>query len=320
MRNFSNVAVCALLVSMAMATAGCGQVNGLKAKMAFREANGLYQSQDYRAALEAYEESIELDPSLTDAYFYLANSADNLYRAVRRGEPENDALLTTAVENYEKASEFATQPNIKQLALEYLVSAYTSPDKLNDPGMAEPLVLRMIEMDPTEMENYFALARIYEDFGDYERAEEMLVRAQEVQPDQPRVYMILAGYYNRQGEFEKTIEALQQRATIEPNNPEVYYTIATYYWDKAYRDFRIQDADKRELVQTGLDMIDKAISIKDDYDEALVYKNLLLRTQANLETDRSKQLALLKEADELRDRAEALRKMKLTDSASAAGE
>ena len=320
MRNFSNAAVCALLVSMAMATAGCGQVNGLKGKMAFREANGLYQSQDYRAALEAYEESIELDPSLTDAYFYLANSADNLYRAVRRGEPENDALLTTAVENYEKASELATQPNIKKLALEYLVSAYTSPDKLNDPGMAEPLVLRMIEMDPKEMENYFALARIYEDFGDYERAEEMLVRAQEVQPDQPRVYMILAGYYNRQGEFEKTIEALQQRATIEPNNPEVYYTIATYYWDKAYRDFRLQDADKRELVQTGLDMIDKAISIKDDYDEALVYKNLLLRTQANLETDRSKQLALLKEADELRDRAEALRKMKLTGSAPAAGE
>jgi len=320
MRKFSNAAVCALVVSMAMAVAGCGQINGLKAKMAFREANGLYQSGDYRQALAAYEESIELDPSLTDAYFYLANSADNIYRAVRRGEPENDALLTTAVENYEKASELATQPNIRKLALEYLVSAYNSPDKMNDPGMAEPLVLRMIEMNPEEMENYFALAKIYEDFGDYERAEGMLVRAQEVQPDQPTVYMQLAGYYNRAGDFEKTIEALQQRAAIEPNNPEAYYTIATYYWDKAYRDFRLQDADKKELVQTGVDMVDKAISIKEDYDEALVYKNLLLRLQANLETDRSKQLALLKEADELRDRAEALRKMKSAAGAPAAGE
>jgi tetratricopeptide (TPR) repeat protein len=320
MRKFSNAAVCALVVSMAMAVAGCGQINGLKAKMAFREANGLYQSGDYRQALAAYEESIELDPSLTDAYFYLANSADNIYRAVRRGEPENDALLTTAVENYEKASELATQPNIRKLALEYLVSAYNSPDKMNDPGMAEPLVLRMIEMNPEEMENYFAAAGIYEDFGEYESAEEMFLKAQEMQPDQPTVYMQLAGYYNRAGEFEKTIEALQQRAAIEPNNPEVYYTIATYYWDKAYRDFRIQAAAKQALVQTGVDMIDKAISIKDDYDEALVYKGLLLRLQANLETDRPKQLALLKEADDLRDRAEELRKIKSAGGAPAAGE
>jgi hypothetical protein len=44
--------------------------------------------------------------------------------------------------------------------------------------------------------------------------------------------------------------------------------------------------------------------------EALTYKNILLRMQANTETDTAKQQALLREADKLRDRAMELRKQK----------
>ena len=129
--------------------------------------------------------------------------------------------------------------------------------------------------------------------------------------------MQLAGFYNRQGEFEKTIEALQQRAQNEPNNPEAFYTMATYYWDKAYRDFRLPDADKIKYVQSGVDAVDKAISLKGDYMEALVYKNLLLRLQANLEKNPARQQALLKEADTFRNRAEELRKQKAAAPAAA---
>jgi tetratricopeptide (TPR) repeat protein len=128
--------------------------------------------------------------------------------------------------------------------------------------------------------------------------------------------MQLAGYYNRQGEFDKTIESLEQRAQQEPNNPEAYYTIATYYWDKAYRDFRLPEPEKKKYVQAGVDAVDKAISLKNDYMEALVYKNLLLRLQANLEKDVARQQALLKEADRLRDQAQELRKKR----AAGAGE
>jgi hypothetical protein len=60
----------------------------------------------------------------------------------------------------------------------------------------------------------------------------------------------------------------------------------------------------------GLGSVDKAIQIKSDYMEAIAYKNLLLRLQANLEKDPKKQQALLKEADELRDKATELRKQK----------
>ena len=41
--------------------------------------------------------------------------------------------------------------------------------------------------------------------------------------------------------------------------------------------------------------------------EALVYKNILLRMEANMETDLDRQNTLIAQADRLRDRAEELR-------------
>ena len=46
--------------------------------------------------------------------------------------------------------------------------------------------------------------------------------------------------------------------------------------------------------------------------EALVYKGLLLRSQALLEKDPARQQALIKQADALRDKAEEIRKQKAT--------
>jgi tetratricopeptide (TPR) repeat protein len=307
MRKISMAPV-ALVLGLSVTLAGCNQIGMLKAKMAFKSANTLYQQQDYRKAAEKYEEALAEDPDLIHAYFFLGNSYDNLYKPGRRGESEaNDALLTKAIDNYKKAAEREDDPKIRRLALEYLVNAY-GPDKLNDPSQAEPMVQRMIELDPGDPTNYFALANIYEQSGNYELAEQTLIKAREAKPSDPAVYMQLAGYYNRQGEFDKTMDALLARAQQEPNNPEAYYTIATYYWDKAYRDFRLPDAEKRKFVQSGVDAVDKAIELKNDYMEALVYKNLLLRLQANLEKDQAKQQALLKEADRLRDQAQELRK------------
>jgi tetratricopeptide (TPR) repeat protein len=315
MRTFSMAAVstgaAALAVTLGVALAGCGQVANLKARMAFRDANALYQQQEYRKAAEKYEEAIREDPNIgkDGAYFFAGNSYDNLYKPARKGEAANDGLLTKAIDYYRRAAAEEKDPKIKKLALEYLVAAF-GPDKLNDPTQSEPMVKEMIELDPKDPTNYFVLARIYEETGNYEQAEATLVQARDAKPNDPQVYMTLAGYYNRQGEFEKTIQALEARAQQEPNNPEAFYTIATYYWDKAYRDFRLPEADKKKYVEAGVMWVDKAISLKNDYMDALVYKNLLLRLQANLEKNPARQQALLKEADQLRDRAQELRKQK----------
>jgi tetratricopeptide (TPR) repeat protein len=309
-RVSSQVAVLAMTVA-SLALVGCGQVNTLRAKQDVKDANTMYQSGNYAGAAEKYEEALAKDPTLADIYFFVGNSYDNLYKPARRGEAANDAFLTKAIENYKKSAEMNSSPNIKKLSLEYLVAAY-GPDKLNDPAQSEPIVQQMIELEPSEPTNYFALAKIYEDNGDYEKAEATYLKAKEVKPEEPTVYTTLAGYYNRQGDFDKTIDALHQRTAKEPNNPEAHHMVATFYWDKVYRDFRLADADKRRFVQAGIDEVDKAIALKNDYVEAITYKNLLLRLQANLEKDVARQQALIREADRLRDQALELRKKQQT--------
>ncbi|MBI4886617.1 MAG: tetratricopeptide repeat protein [Acidobacteria bacterium] len=317
MRKFSlQAVVVALVAGLGVGVAGCGQFNMLKARMALKDAHTAYQQQDYRGAARKYEEAIAADSTQTEAYFYLGNSYDNMYRPTRRGEAANDALLDNAVANYRKAVELEQRPDLKKLALQYLASAYGA-EKLNDPAQSEPVVQQLIDMDPSDPINYFALARIYEDSGDYERAEQTLVKAREAKPTEPTVYTTLAAFYNRQGNFDGAIEALQARAEREPNNPEAFYTIATYYWEKAYRDFSLSDAAKMKFVQSGLTSIDKAITLNNQYMEALVYKNLLLRVQANLEKNPARQQALLKEAEQLSNRAEEIRKANVAGAAAA---
>ena len=317
MRSFSGASLAVTVLLALSVLPGCGKVGQLKAMKALKAANTAYKQQDYKVASDLYEETVQADPNQAVAYFYLGNSYDQQFKPSKKGDAANDALLAKAAQNYQMAAEklsASDKPDDKKLSklsLEYLVSVYGS-DKLNDPAKAEPVVQHMIQLDPSETTNYFALAKIYEDAGAYDNAEQMLLKAKEVKPNDPDVYSQLAGYYNRQAQFEKTIEALEQGATKQPNNPEAFYKIATYYWDEAYRDARLKEAQKREFVQKGIAATDQALKIKSDYMDALVYKGLLLRLQANLEKDPKKQAELIKEAVQLHDKAEELRKKKAT--------
>ena len=304
------MAVVALMIAM-VGLSACSKVANLKGIMSYKEANKAYQVQDYKRAAGLYEESLQSDPNQPAIYFYLGNSYDNQFKPGVE-DPANDALLAKAVQNYELGIEKLNKPEdvkLQKLTLQYLVAAY-GPDKLNDPVKAEPAVQRLIRLDPADPANYFALAKIYEDSGVYDEAEKVLDMAKAAKPGDPTVYMTLAGYYNRQGQFDKTIGALKERAEKEPNNPEAFYTLSTYYWDEAYRNNRLKDTEKKAYVQAGMDAIDRAIMIRPDYVEALVYKGLLLRLQANMERDPAKQQSLLKQADQFRDKAQELRKTK----------
>jgi tetratricopeptide (TPR) repeat protein len=317
MRSLAGASL-SIIAVLALGAVGCAKVGELKSMKAFKSANQAYQQQDYKKAAALYEEAVASAPESRPAqqsYFFLGNSYDNLYKPSKKGEGPNDELLQRAVDNYQKAAEklstsqFPEDRKLGKLSLEYLVAAY-GPDKMNDPAKAEPVVQKMIQMEPGEPTNYFQLAKIYEDAGAYEEAEKVYQQAKQAKPNDPAVYMQLAGYYNRQGQFDKTIQALEERASKEPTNPEAFYTISTYYWDKAYRDFKLKDNEKKEFVLKGVEAVDHSLQIRPDYMEALVYKNLLLRLQANLEKDPSKQQALIKQADQLRDKANELRKQR----------
>jgi tetratricopeptide (TPR) repeat protein len=304
------------VILAAAALAACSQIAGVQALFKFKQANQAYQVQNYTRAAELYEETVASNPDMNTVYFYLGNSYDNLYKPSERGTPANDALLQKAVENYTKAVEklSSTDPveaNIKTLSLQYLMAAYGS-ERLDDPVKAEPVIINLIEANPADPTFYHQLAKLYEDAAEYQAAEKVYVAARDAKPTDPIVYMQLAGFYGRMGDFPNAIQAFEQRAEQEPNNPEAFYTVATQYWDQAYRGAGVREADKKTYVDKGLAAIDKSIQIRPDYVEALVYKNLLLRLQANLETNPARQQALIKQADQFRDQAEEIRKKKAT--------
>jgi tetratricopeptide (TPR) repeat protein len=306
------VTVAAIVVGLGMATAGCGRysIGALKAQKAYKDANELYKTSQWKEAAAKYEYVLQQDPSRTEVLFFLANSYDNAYKPSRAGEPENDVLIQKAIENYRKSAELHPDPAMKTLAMQYLAAAYGS-DKLNDPTQAEPIVLDMIKMTPNEPGPYFALAQIYEDAGRYEEAEQALLKARDANPNDVTVYVQLSGFYNRQGDaFDKTMEALHKAADLKPDDPQGHQLVAYYYWEKSYKDHTLPAAKKKEYILKGIEATDRAMALNPDYIEAITYKGILMQMQANLEPDLGKRNELIKDAKALQQRAIELTKQK----------
>lgn len=315
----ASAASMALVCGLSMASTGCGKYswNTLSAVKSFKDGNAEYARKDWKKAAEKYEDvvareaAIQLIPQLATAYFFLGNSYDQLYKPAKQGDATNDAYIEKAIANYRKAADKNTDKAWKKSSLEYLAAAYGS-DKLNDPAKAEPVYQEIITLDPNEPANYMALAKLYEDAGRYDDAEEQFAKAKAAKPNDASVLASLAGYYNRQGDFPKTIEALEAAAALEPNNPEGYHRVAVFYWDKTRGDFRLSDAQKRDYIQKGLAMEDRALGLNPDYMEAMTYKNILLRMKANITKDLGEQKRLIEEADRLRNKVIDAQKRKQT--------
>jgi tetratricopeptide (TPR) repeat protein len=309
----TSAAAVALVLGLSLAVAGCGKYSfgALRAQKAYKEANDLYKAQDWKAASDKYEYALKSDPNKAEIYFFLGNSYDNQFKVSHMGEPENDAAMQKAIANYELATEKAPDPAIRKLALQYLVAAYGS-DKLNDPSKAEPLVQKMITLEPNEPANYFMLAKINEDAGRYDETEQAISKAVQAKPNDATVYATASNFYNRQGNFDKTIEMLNKAAELDPQNPSGYQLVASMYWEKASKDHRLSDVQKRAYVMSGLENSEKALKLNPTYVDALVYKGLLLRQEADVEKNPAKLKQLMDEAGELQKKAIELRKKKAT--------
>ena len=313
-----------LIAALGLAAAGCGKysINNLRATQAFQTANEQYKKAEYKAAITEYSRAVQLNPDLGYAYFFLGNSYDNLYKPTKKGEPENDANLAKAVENYKiaidklKQSKEPAAARILKLSFEYLIASYGS-EKLNDIEKAVPIAQELIAAEPNEPTNYQALGKLYEENGKYDEADAMFKKAIDVKPSDPLGYEVLAGYYNRQGEFDEQMSSLQKRATMEPNNPEAWHAMGPYYSEHAQKDLKLTKDQAKKYVLNGIEAEDKALAINPEYFEALAFKNILLRQQALYEKDPATQKKLIAEADVIKAKAEDIRKKQSAENAAA---
>jgi len=141
--------------------------------------------------------------------------------------------------------------------------------------------------------------------------------------------------------FDQAKESYQRAIAADPNDPELFYSAGVIDWSMAYRAIQ---AEKTKLsakaqdslflsagcaeartatlanLNDGMAMLTKAISLREDYDDAMAYLNLLYRLRADVDCgNKDAHAADLKKANEWTDMAMAARKKKADAAAAAAG-
>ena len=147
----------------------------------------------------------------------------------------------------------------------------------------------------------------------------------------------IAQIYYSMKKFDEAKEYNQRRIKIEPNNPEPYYWIGVLDWgitfpraqqlrkdhdidhskDAAHPDqlpvipekLRTGLAEQNgPLVDEGLKALNKAIELKPNDADSMVYLNLMYRQKAEIDPDDQTRVADLKQAEDWVNKALAARK------------
>jgi hypothetical protein len=142
----------------------------------------------------------------------------------------------------------------------------------------------------------------------------------------------IAYLFLQQKKFDDAKQYYNKAVQIDPNDPESYYSVAFIDWTQAYK-FRQEERNKLgmkatdplkdkkvcELVKThnaptveeGISLLSKALQLRQDYDDAMAYMNLMYRERADYECDRpDARTADLKTADGWVDKTIATKREK----------
>jgi tetratricopeptide (TPR) repeat protein len=156
-------------------------------------------------------------------------------------------------------------------------------------------------------------------------------------PNNSNAIASIAQIYYYEKNFDKAKEYQRRLLQTDPNNPVPYYWIGVLDWAICYprfvqmrRDLKIDypkdpkdpsslppfpakaraqlEDQNGTLVKEGVEVLEKAVQLKPNDSEAMVYLNLVYRQKADLEADASAREADLKQAEDWVDKALALRK------------
>ena len=129
----------------------------------------------------------------------------------------------------------------------------------------------------------------------------------------------------------------QQHIQLKPDDPEPYYWVGVIDWSLAFRGNRdlreeynktarksISDTDPMPpalaaqfqqkygtVVDEGIASLQKAIQLREDYDDAMAYLNLLYRQKADMETTPDAHDADVKLANDLVEKVKAIKQKKM---------
>lgn len=247
--------------------------------------------------------------------------------------------------------------SVKTNTLGALTGIY-SDDPYKNFDTAQGFAQRLLQDSPDDPKNLYAIANLYEKFGKIDLAEQTYKKVSEqterryreikdnpppssapvkkTSDGQPALSPVeaaldgavkgcgaLAAFYNKvlwngSSRFDDAIGTLQRCTALKPDDAAGYQKIATFFWDKAYRDDRISDEQKRDYAEKGMQAVDKALQLKPDYFEAIIYKGLLYRVKAGVEQNPRLRQQYLDQAAQLQKQALDIKKQMAEESAQAA--
>jgi len=156
----------------------------------------------------------------------------------------------------------------------------------------------------------------------------------------------IAYLYLNQKKWEEAKKYYRMASELDPNDAEPYYSIGVIDWSACYQPrmekrallglkpdehLSAKNKDQKKLceelkvqngpaIQEGIDSLDKAIKLRDDYDDAMAYMNLMYRERADIECDdEAARAADLKTADQWVDKAMQAKQARAAKAAAAQG-
>ena len=266
--NFANVPNFASFAAVAVVAAvilfSASGCNRIEARQLIKKGNAHFKEQQYEQALVAYQKAHELDPDEVQILKFVAMGQMALYNPGST-HPKDIEALNKSIENFKKY--LAAKPDDEKAA-KYLVTTYMNSQKYDD-----------------------AIGYFKEWYTKH--------------PADAQAVQTIAMLYAKKGDFDETMAWQKKRGELEPNNPEVFYTMGVTAWDKSYNSPQDQmdPVKRRALVDNGMAQLDRAIQLRQDYFEAMLYKNLLYREYAKMEPDAAKQAEFKAQADEWQKKA-----------------
>lgn len=288
------------------------KVGTLKGNYHFSKANSFFTDSRYRQAIEEYEKALKYNPKLTEAYRLLGESYKNLYKP-GVDTPENQEKAQKALDSLKKA--YGIDPKNKEV-IHSLGNMY---DMMRDFEEAEKYFLKILEMEPTNMDNYYVVAGLYKRYaGEREelkaKAESMYLRRIETDPENPQGYAYIAQFYSEMTpipDFDKASEFYTLQTKLKPDEALTYYAIGV---NRFFKAFRLQNVLSREerivLADESETALKKALELDPSYSFTYSYLNILYRNVFALVYPEKKS-RYIAEADRWQERFMEVRKREL---------
>jgi tetratricopeptide (TPR) repeat protein len=196
------------------------------------------------------------------------------------------AQYDSAIEHFKNA--VSLDPTLTVAGL-YLATAYAqqcvpgvdTPDNTRNCNQAIDEFKRLLEKNPSDINSLKGIASLY--------------------------FNMASGASKPEDKLKDLDEAKQYHQKVlqnDPSDPEAYYSVAVIDWTEAYKTrmdaksaagIRNEDPIKdkklcsevqgknQQEVQEGIDDLNKALTLRKDYDDAMAYLNLLFREKADIE-------------------------------------